>query len=756
MRYGEKLMFDKELEETLANVFDFARSHRHEYVTTEHLLWGLIDNPDAAEVLEACGADLKELSQKLIKYVGETTPKSNTKKDDTRPTLGFQRTLQRAIFRGQVMPVEEKIKGRNVLAAIFEEQESQSVYFLSTYNIERLDVVHYIAHNITKDDLPQYEHIRDEESPQETTSLEDYAENLNKKAQTGKIDPLIGRQAEIERTIQILCRKSKNNPLYVGEAGVGKTALAEGFASRIVEKKVPKILQDAVVFSLDLGSLIAGTKYRGDFEKRLKMVFKQLQKERHAILFIDEIHTLIGTGSASGSVLDASNLIKPQLLTNHFKCIGSTTYQEYRSIFEKDHALARRFQKIDVSEPTPKETYKILLGLKQSFEDFHKVRYSKQSLSTASKLASLYIHERRLPDKAIDIVDEAGARARISTVSDEYKLVRSKNIEEIIAQIAQIPTESISAGDMQGLQNLERNLKMVIFGQDDAIEHVVASIKLSRIGMKEKDKPIGSFLFAGPTGVGKTELARQLALNFNKELLRFDMSEYMERHTVSRLIGAPPGYVGYDQGGLLTDAVLKNPQAVVLLDEMEKAHPDISSLLLQIMDYGMLTDTNGRKIDFRNTIIIMTTNAGADEIMQGNMGFTERDRKLDGMETVNRIFTPEFRNRLSAVIRFNALDRETILSVVDKALTQFQMQLENRNIMLDVNKQVRAWLADNGYNETMGARPIHRLIEDKLKKPILDEILFGKLKKGGKLSYKLKGKNVLFSIKALKKKAVKC
>ena len=749
-------MFDKELEETLANVFDFARSHRHEYVTTEHLLWGLIDNPDASEVLEACGADLKELSQKLIKYIEETTPKLDTKEDDTRPTLGFQRTLQRAIFRGQVMPIEEKIKGRNVLAAIFEEQESQSVYFLSVYNIERLDIVHYIAHNITKDDIPQYENIRGDENLQETTSLEDYAENLNKKAQTGKIDPLIGRQTEIERTIQILCRKSKNNPLYVGEAGVGKTALAEGFASRIVEKKVPKILQDAVVFSLDLGSLIAGTKYRGDFEKRLKMVFKQLQKEKHAILFIDEIHTLIGTGSASGSVLDASNLIKPQLLTNRFKCIGSTTYQEYRSIFEKDHALARRFQKIDVNEPTSKETYKILLGLKQGFEDFHKVRYSKQSLNTASKLASLYIHERRLPDKAIDIVDEAGARARISAVSDEYKSVRSKNIEEIIAQIAQIPTESISAGDMQGLQNLERNLKMVIFGQDDAIEHVVASIKLSRIGMKEKDKPIGAFLFAGPTGVGKTELARQLALNFNKELLRFDMSEYMERHTVSRLIGAPPGYVGYDQGGLLTDAVLKNPQAVVLLDEMEKAHPDVSSLLLQIMDYGMLTDTNGRKIDFRNTIIIMTTNAGADEIMQGNMGFTERDRKLDGMETVNRIFTPEFRNRLSAVIRFNALDKETILSVVDKALTQFQVQLENRNIMLDVNKQVRAWLADNGYNETMGARPIHRLIEDKLKKPILDEILFGKLKKGGKLSYALKGKNVLFSIKALKKKAVKC
>ena len=751
-------MFDKELEETLANIFDFARSHRHEYVTIEHLLWGLIDNPDAAKILAACGADLEELSQKLIKYIEETTPKFNNKDDDTRPTIGFQRTLQRAIFRSQAISAEEKIKGRNILVAIFEEQESQSVYFLSSYDIERLDIVNYISHNITKDNIPQYENVGDnnaEVQPKEA-SLEEYAENLNKKAQAGKIDPLIGRETEIARTMQILCRKSKNNPLYVGEAGVGKTALAEGFASRIVSKEVPKILQDAVVFSLDLGSLIAGTKYRGDFEQRLKTVFKQLQKEKHAILFIDEIHTLIGTGSASGSVLDASNLIKPQLLANHFKCIGSTTYQEYRNIFEKDHALARRFQKIDVNEPTSNETYKILLGLKQSFEDYHKVRYSKQSLNTASKLASLYIHERRLPDKAIDIVDEAGARARISAVTDECKLVRAKDIEEIIAQIARIPTESISPDDMQGLQNLKRNLKMVIFGQDRAVEQVVTAIKLSRIGMKEKDKPVGAFLFAGPTGVGKTELAKQLALNFNKELLRFDMSEYMERHTVSRLIGAPPGYVGYERGGLLSDAVLKNPQAVVLLDEMEKAHPDVSSLLLQVMDYGTLTDTNGRKIDFRNTIIIMTTNAGADEIMQGNMGFTERDRKLDGVETVNRIFSPEFRNRLSAVIRFNALGREIVLSVVDKALTQFQAQLESRHIMLDIDKKVRTWLADNGYNETMGARPIHRLIEEKLKKPILDEILFGRLKKGGKLSYTLKGKDILFNIEVLKKGTIKC
>ena len=750
-------MFDNELEETLANIFDFARSHRHEYVTTEHLLWGLIDNPDAAEVLTACGADLKELSQKLMKHIEKTTPKFSTKNNDTRPTLSFQRTLQRAIFHSQAMSTDEKIKGSNILVAMFNEEESQSVYLLSLYDIERLDVVNYISHNIAKIDIPKYGEVDDDfEPPKKTISIEDYTQNLNQKAQTGKIDPLIGREAEIERTIQILCRKSKNNPLYVGEAGVGKTALAEGFAARIVAKQVPEILQDAMVFSLDLGSLIAGTKYRGDFEKRLKTIFKQLEKEKHAILFIDEIHTLIGTGAASGSALDASNLIKPQLLANHLKFIGSTTFQEYRNIFEKDHALARRFQKIDISEPSAKETYKILLGLKKDFEDFHNVSYSKQSLNTASRLASLYIHERRLPDKAIDVVDEAGARAKISASANERKSVRSKDIEEIIAQIARIPTASISPDDMQGLQNLKRNLEMVIFGQDEAIAKMVTAIKLSRIGMKEKDKPIGAFLFTGPTGVGKTELAKQLALNFSKELLRFDMSEYMERHTVSRLIGAPPGYVGYDQGGLLSDAVLKNPQAVVLFDEMEKAHPDVSSLLLQIMDYGMLTDTNGRKIDFRNTIIIMTTNAGADEIMQGNMGFTERNKKLDGLESINRIFTPEFRNRLSAVIRFNALDHKTILSVVDKALTQFQAQLENRNIVLDVDKQVRNWLADNGYNETMGARPIHRLIEDKLKKPILDEILFGKLKKGGKLFYKLKGNDILYNIEVLKKKTIKC
>ena len=751
-------MFDKELEETLANIFDFARSHRHEYVTTEHLLWGLVDNPDAAEVLEACGADLGELSEKLIKYIEETTPKFTDKNKDTRPTLGFQRTLQRAIFHNQAISAEEKIRGRDVLVGIFREQESQAVYFLSLYDIERLDVVNYMSHNITKNDIPKYEILDDDDSETSAkkASIEDYTQNLNQKARDGKIDPLIGRETEIERTIQILCRKSKNNPLYVGEAGVGKTALAEGFAARIVAKQVPEVLQDAVVFSLDLGSLIAGTKYRGDFEKRLKTVFKQLQEEEHAILFIDEIHTLIGTGSASGSVLDASNLIKPQLLADHFKCIGSTTYQEYRNIFEKDHALARRFQKIDVNEPSTEETYKILLGLKQGFEDFHNVRYSKQSLNTASRLASLYIHERRLPDKAIDIVDEAGARAKIAADAKEGKLVRAKDIEGVISQIARIPMENVSPDDVQVLENLKRNLKMVIFGQDEAIAQVVTAIKLSRIGMKESDKPIGSFLFAGPTGVGKTELAKQLSLNFNKELLRFDMSEYMERHTVSRLIGAPPGYVGFDRGGLLSDAVLKNPQALVLLDEIEKAHPDVLALLLQVMDYGMLTDTNGRKIDFRNAIIIMTTNAGSDEIMQGNMGFTERNKNLDGIETINRIFTPEFRNRLSAIIRFNSLGRQIVLSVVDKALTQFQVQLENRSIVLDVSAQVRTWLADNGYNETMGARPIHRLIEEKLKKPILDEILFGKLKKGGKLSYTLKGNDISFNIKTMKKKTIKC
>ena len=751
-------MFDKELEDTLASIFDFARSQRHAYVTTEHLLWGLIDNSDAAEVLSACGADLGELSQKLMEYIEEKTPKFNGQEKDTRATLGFQRILQRAIFHSQALSTEEKINGGNILVAMFGEQESQSVYFLSLYNIERLDVVNYISHNITKDDMPKFDGVddRDQEAAAKALKLDDYACNLNQQAQAGKIEPLVGRAVELERTIQILCRKSKNNPLYVGEAGVGKTALAEGFAAKIVAKQVPKVLRDAVVYSLDMGSLIAGTKYRGDFEKRLKTVFKQLQKKKNAILFIDEIHTLIGTGSASGSVLDASNLIKPQLLANHFKCIGATTYQEYRNIFERDHALARRFQKIDINEPSSTETYKILLGLKQGFEDFHKVRYSKRSLHTASELAARYIHERRLPDKAIDVVDEAGSRAKISATTSKPKLVRSKDIEAIVARIAHVPTENISPDDVSGLKNLKRNLQMVVFGQDEAIEQVVTAIKLSRIGMKEKDKPIGSFLFAGPTGVGKTELAKQLAINFSKELLRFDMSEYMERHTVSRLIGAPPGYVGYDQGGLLSDALLKNPQAVVLLDEMEKAHPDISALLLQVMDYGMLTDTNGRKIDFRNAIIIMTTNAGADEMMQGNMGFTERDRKLDGLESINRIFTPEFRNRLSAMVRFNALDRQIVLAVVDKALTQFQAQIENRNIVFTIDRRVRNWLADNGYSATMGARPIHRLIEDKLKKPILDEILFGKLKKGGKLSYTLKGNDILFSIKNLNKKTIQC
>jgi len=755
-------MFDKDLEETLTHIFDFARAQKHEYVTLEHLLWGLIENRDAAEVLAACGADLDELSRRLMDYIKESTPLLSGKNSnrDTQPAAGFQRTLRRAIVRSQALSSDEKIKGRHLLVALCEERESQAVYFLSLYDIERLDIVTYIAHGISKHEQDSgYEAVGDdlnEARSQQKISLDNYAENLNKKAQAGKIDPLIGRKLEIERTIQILCRKSKNNPLYVGEAGVGKTALAEGFAARIVAKEVPPILHDAVVYSLDMGSLIAGTKYRGDFEERLKRVFGQLREKEHAILFIDEIHTLIGAGSASRSAMDASNLIKPQLLANHFKCIGSTTYQEYRGIFEKDRALARRFQKIDVGEPSTTETYKILLGLKQGFEDFHNVRYSKQSLHTASRLASLYIHERRLPDKAIDIVDEAGARARISATSNARKSVRSKDIEAIIAQIARIPTESVSPDDMQGLQTLERNLRMVIFGQDEAIKQLVTAIKLSRIGMKEHAKPIGSFLFSGPTGVGKTELAKQLALNFNKELLRFDMSEYMERHTVSRLIGAPPGYVGYDQGGLLTDAVLKNPQAIVLLDEMEKAHPDVCALLLQVMDYGMLTDTNGRKIDFRNTIIIMTTNAGADEMMRGTMGFTERDRKLDGVDSIKRLFTPEFRNRLNAVMRFNALDRPVVLSIVDKVLTQFQTQLDNHRIVLEVNQPVRNWLADHGYSATLGARPILRLIEEKLKKPILDEILFGALKKGGQLVYTLKGGEIVYRVKPLKKEGLKC
>ena len=752
-------MFDKELEETLAKVFDTARFHRHEFVTTEHLLLGLIDNSDAAKVLVACGADLNELSDKLRNYIEKTTPKLTTDQIDTQPSLGFQRILQRAIFHVQAVSANEKINGSNVLVAIFSEQESQSVYLLAHYSIERLDVVNYLAHNFVKHDkqlsFSELEHEQEHNYKGEP-SLANFTTNLNEKAQAGKIDPLIGRGTEIERTIQVLCRRTKNNPLYVGEAGVGKTALAEGFAARIIAREVPTVLQDAVIYSLDLGSLIAGTKYRGDFEKRLKAVFEQLKKEKHTILFIDEIHTLIGAGSASGNAMDASNLIKPRLLSGDFKCIGSTTYQEYRNVFEKDRALARRFQKIDVREPTTSETYQILLGLKRYLEDFHNVRYSKQSLDTACKLASRYLLERHLPDKAIDIIDEAGARARIRANKDKCKTVRSKDIESIVAQLAHVPTDSISQDDTQKLKHLERNLQMVVFGQDEAINKIVTAIKLSRSGMGEPDRPIGAFLFCGPTGVGKTELAKQLAINSDKELLRFDMSEYMERHTVSRLIGAPPGYVGFDQGGLLTDAVLKHPQAVVLLDEIEKAHPDVAGLMLQVMDHGMLTDANGRKVDFRNVILIMTTNAGADEIMRGNVGFTERNHTFDGVESINQSFTPEFRNRLSGIIHFNSLSPKVVLSIVDKSLTQFQAQLESRHIQLTVEPAVKKWLAKKGFSTTTGARPMQRLIEEKLKKPLLDEILFGNLKKGGKISYTLKQNDIVFECNALEKKVLKC
>ena len=753
-------MFDRELEETLAKVFDTARFHRHEFVTTEHLLLGLTENTDAAQVLAACGANLSELSKKLRHYIEKTTPKLTDERIDTQPTLGFQRILQRAIFHMQAVSSDEKIKGSNILVAIFSEQESQSVYFLAHYNIERLDIVNYLAHNFLKHDrmLELEEGETDIEREYKSDSaLSSFAENLNKKARAGKIDPLVGRSAEIERTLQVLCRRTKNNPLYVGEAGVGKTALAEGFAARIVAKEVPAVLQDAVVYALDLGGLIAGTKYRGDFEKRLKAVFKQLKKEKHAILFIDEIHTLIGAGSASGNAMDASNLIKPRLLSGDFKCIGSTTYQEYRTIFEKDRALARRFQKIDVPEPTTSETYKILLGLKERLEDFHNVHYSKQSLDMACRLAARYLLERHLPDKAIDIVDEAGARAHMRATQGERKTIRSKDIESIVAQLAQVPTESVSHDDTQQLKNLERNLQMVVFGQNEAINKIVTAIKLARSGMGELERPVGAFLFSGPTGVGKTELAKQLAINTDKELLRFDMSEYMERHTVSRLIGAPPGYVGFDQGGLLTEAVLKQPQAVVLLDEIEKAHPDVASLMLQVMDHGRLTDANGRKVDFRNVILIMTTNAGADEMARGNVGFTERDRALDGLESINQLFTPEFRNRLSAVVRFNSLNPEVVLSIVDKSLTQFQAQLENRRIQLVVKPAVKTWLAKKGFSTTRGARPLERLIEEQLKKPLLDEVLFGDLKKGGQVSYTVKRDKIVFKSRStVKTKVLKC
>lgn len=746
-------MLSKELEGSLNNAFKQARERNHEFMTVEHLLLALCDNTSSSDVLRACGADIDSLRSEIGNFLDETTPLLPPNDErDTQPTLGFQRVLQRAVFHVQSSGKNE-VTGANVLVAIFSEQESQAVYFLKKQEITRLEVVNYISHGISKigeEDQPLGNGAVSEddvvEKPQDP--LSQFATNLNKLAEIGKIDPLIGRKPELERTIQVLCRRRKNNPLFVGEAGVGKTALAEGLAKKIVDAQVPEVLDGCTIYSLDLGALLAGTKYRGDFEKRLKAVINQLKEEEGAILFIDEIHTIIGAGAASGGAMDASNLIKPVLASGDLKCLGSTTYQEYRGIFEKDRALARRFQKIDIPEPTVEETVHILEGLKSRFEDHHSVRYTKQALRLAAELSDRYINDRHLPDKAIDVIDEAGANQRLQTPSKRKKTIGVKEIESIVAKIARIPEKTVSSSDKTALKNLERDLKLVIYGQDDAVDTLSTAIKLSRAGLGNEQKPIGSFLFAGPTGVGKTEVTRQLARIMGIELIRFDMSEYMERHTVSRLIGAPPGYVGYDQGGLLTEAVNKQPHAVLLLDEIEKAHPDVFNLLLQIMDHGTLTDNNGRKADFRNVIVVMTTNAGADLLSRASIGFTQQDHATDGMESIKKVFSPEFRNRLDAVIQFKQLSTEIITHVVDKFLFEFEAQLEEKGVQLSVDDEARTWLAMHGYDPQMGARPMARVIQENIKKPLAEELLFGKLANGGHVNISVQDDKITLDLES--------
>jgi ATP-dependent Clp protease ATP-binding subunit ClpA len=744
-------MLSKELEFTLNLAFKEAREKSHEFMTVEHLLYALIGNPSAAEVLRACGGNLEQLRQEVGKFLEETTPKlSADDSRETQPTLGFQRVLQRAVFHVQSSDKNE-VTGANVLVAIFSEQESQAVYFLNKLDITRLDIINYISHGISKVNDQSEENLEspiESEAPDSSAKqpLETFATNLNEMAAQGRIDPLIGRRSEIQRTIQILCRRRKNNPLFVGEAGVGKTALAEGLARMIVEGDVPKVLLNSTIYSLDLGSLVAGTKYRGDFEKRFKAVLSQVRKEEGAILFIDEIHTIIGAGAASGGVMDASNLMKPMLASGELKCIGSTTYQEYRGIFEKDHALTRRFQKVDITEPSVEETVTILKGLKKRFEEHHKVKYSMNALRSAAELADRYINDRHLPDKAVDVIDEAGAAQRLRPPSRRKKTIGVNDIEKIIALMARIPEKSVSASDKETLRNLERDLKMVVYGQDPAIETLATSIKMSRSGLGNDTRPIGSFLFAGPTGVGKTEVTRQLARILGLELVRFDMSEYMERHTVSRLIGAPPGYVGYDQGGLLTEAISKNPHVVLLLDEVEKAHPDVFNLLLQVMDHGTLTDNNGRKADFRNVVLVMTTNAGAHEMSRASIGFQHQDHSSDAMEAIKKLFTPEFRNRLDAIVQFKALDPTVIVKVVDKFIFELEAQLQEQQVTVEVNDAARLWLAEHGYDPKMGARPMARLIQRRIKKPLAEELLFGKLEQGGHLMIRVENDELAFDI----------
>ncbi len=727
-------MLSSELEFCLNEAFQRARDSRHEFMTVEHLLLALLDIPKVHEILKACDGNIPELRRQLTEFIDEQTPLLPEDADtDVQPTLGFQRVLQRAVFHVQSSGKKE-VTSSNVLVAIFSEKQSQAVYFLNLQDVTRLDVVNYISHgmpSVPGEGSQDEEVSLDSEGEPEQTPLEQYATNLNQMAADGKIDPLIGREVEIERTVQILCRRRKNNPLYVGEAGVGKTALAEGLARMITEKRVPEVLLEAAIYALDMGTLIAGTKYRGDFEKRLKGVIAEVQKDPGAILFIDEIHTVIGAGAASGGVMDASNLIKPVLANGEIRCIGSTTYTEYRGIFEKDHALARRFQKIDVPEPSIEETVAILHGLKSRFEEHHEVTYEPQALEAAVELAARHINDRRLPDKAIDVMDEAGANLRLKPADERSDTVTVAMVENIVAKMARIPPKSVSASDRDVLRTLERDLKLTIFGQDPAIHALGSAIKMARSGLREEEKPIGSFLFAGPTGVGKTEVTRQLAHCMGVELIRFDMSEYMERHTVSRLIGAPPGYVGFDQGGLLTEAVTKNPHAVVLLDEIEKAHPEVFNLLLQVMDHGTLTDNNGRKADFRNVILVMTTNAGAQEMSRASIGFTKQDHSTDGMEVINKQFSPEFRNRIDAIIQFAPLDHQSVKRVVDKLVVELESKLDTSDVTLELDDAAREWIAARGYDPKMGARPMARLIQEQIKRPLAEELLFGSLSEGG-------------------------
>lgn len=755
-------MLNKELESSLNGAFARARDKRHEFMTVEHLLLALLENDAAREALLACQADLDALRQELDIFIDQTTPliPESDETRETQPTLSFQRVLQRAVFHVQSSGRNE-VTGANVLVAIFSEQESHAAYLLKKNDISRLDIVNYISHGITKassaSDNSASSDSFSSESADEVSSderLESFASNLNQLAKQGLIDPLIGRDKELERTIQVLCRRRKNNPLLVGEAGVGKTAIAEGLAWRIVEGQVPEIIKNSVIYSLDIGSLLAGTKYRGDFEKRFKTILKQLEKEQDAILFIDEIHTIIGAGAASGGQVDAANLIKPLLSSGKLRCIGSTTYQEYNNIFEKERALARRFQKIDVVEPSLDDTTKILMGLKTKYEAHHDVRYTNKALRAAVELSAKYINERHLPDKAIDVIDEAGARSRLAPASRRKKTVGVADIEAMVAKMARIPEKSVSSSDKDILQHLDRKMKMLVFGQDDAIDVLSEAIKLSRAGLGADNKPVGSFLFAGPTGVGKTEVTVQLSKLLGIELLRFDMSEYGERHSVSRLIGAPPGYVGYDQGGLLTDAVIKHPHSVVLLDEIEKAHPDIFNLLLQVMDNGTLTDNNGRKADFRNIILVMTTNAGVAETVKKSIGLIQQDNSFDAMSEIKKVFTPEFRNRLDNIIWFNRLDERVIHQVVDKFIVELQAQLDARGVSLEVSEDARHWLAVKGYDIEMGARPMGRVIQDKLKKPLANELLFGSLVDGGTVKVDLDGEELKFKYIGSREEAV--